>query len=279
MTCSWASRLISLVVDDSDDKTTTFTPLLFNFYLFPQASLSITDFSQLLSVFLSVHLSFLLLLFSPLYPWCFQSFHPASSWINNLFLISLCVFYASLHFSSLFVPFQFPRGLLSFSPVLRNQYFSIRVHSSLSYFTPQPSVPVSSSLSLLVSTSPLLYPHLPSFGILHALLLILTSPLMYSSSISFFFFLFFTFFSSSGWESFCFLCFDIFPLLECCGSHTEWSFPHQSFKSLNFFFFSPCPLVKWRYRALGRVRRRERTDLFQSRDRDNVKFPSHSGRW
>lgn len=240
MTCSWASRLISLVVDDSDDKTTTFTPLLFNFYLFPQASLSITDFSQLLSVFLSVHLSFLLLLFSPLYPWCFQSFHPASSWINNLFLISLCVFYASLHFSSLFVPFQFPRGLLSFSPVLRNQYFSIRVHSSLSYFTPQPSVPVSSSLSLLVSTSPLLYPHLPSFGILHALLLILTSPphvLFF-----YFFFLFLPFSPHLAEIAFAFYVLTFSPSLNAVALTQSEVFLISLSSLWIFFFFLPALL-------------------------------------
>lgn len=136
MTCSWASRLISPVVDDSDDKTTTFTLLLFNFYLFPQALLSITDFSQPLSVFLSVHLSFPFS--SPLlsFPGAFCLFIPPCHELTTFFL-SHCVFYMSLHFSSLFVPSQFPRGLLSLSlSVLWNQYFSICVHSSLSFFYP-----------------------------------------------------------------------------------------------------------------------------------------------
>lgn len=111
MTCSWASRLISPVVDGSDDKTTTFTVLLFNFHLFP---LGLPLHNWFLCAFIclpftSIHLS-------PLFPWCFLSFQPSLSWINILFSYLIVFFYTSLHFSSLFVPFLFPCCLLSFSP-------------------------------------------------------------------------------------------------------------------------------------------------------------------
>lgn len=112
MSCSWASRLISPVVDGSDDKTTTFTVLLFNFHLFP---LDLPLHNWFLCAFIclpftSIHLS-------PLFPWCFfLSFQPSLSWINVPFSYLIVFFYTSLHFSSLFVPFQFPCCLLSFSP-------------------------------------------------------------------------------------------------------------------------------------------------------------------
>lgn len=187
MTCSWASRLISPVVDDSDDKTTTFTLLLFNFYLFPQALLSITDFSQPLSVFLSVHLSFPFS--SPLLssPGAFCLFIPPCHELTTFFL-SHCVFYMSLHFSSLFVPSQFPHGLLSLSlspSCETNTFPSVSIH--LCPFLPCSILCLSLHHSLYLSL-PLLFsifdPDFLSFGILHALLLILTSPFWYSFTFS-----------------------------------------------------------------------------------------------
>lgn len=225
------------MVDGSDDKTTTFPLLLFNFYHFPQAFLSITDLSLLLSVFFSVHLSFPPLSpLSPLFPWCLLSFHPALSWINNLFLISRRVF---LNRSPFFFPYLFPSGSLvaccrSRLPVKPILFPSASIH--LCPILPRSLLPaVSSSLSLLVSASPR-FVSSP-----------LASPLVWYSSRSsshprepapVLFYLV----SSSGWgELFCFRCSHLF-LLECSGSHAERSLSHPSFKPLNFFFLSLCPL-------------------------------------
>lgn len=254
MTCSWASRLISPVVDDSDDKTTTFTLLLFNFYLFPQALLSITDFSQPLSVFLSVHLSFPFS--SPLLssPGAFCLFIPPCHELTTFFL-SHCVFYMSLHFSSLFVPSQFPRGLLSLSlSVLWNQYFSICVHSSLSFFTLQHSLSVSSSLSLLVSASPLFY--------LRSWLPVVWYTSCSSSHPHKSVLVLFYVFSSSGWASFRFRCSHFFLLAAALMQRQVCLI--CLFKSLVLFLHS----AKRHYQALRKVRKRDGADLLQSRDRD-----------
>lgn len=149
MTCSGASRLISLVVDDSDDKTTTFTPLLFNFYLIPQAFLSRTESSQPLSVFRSVHLSPHFPSPLPSSPGAFCLFIPPCHELTTFFL-SHCVFYMSRHFSSLFVPPLIPCGPLSLSrrPVKPTPFHLCPFIFVLFY---PAAVSVSSSLSLLVS--------------------------------------------------------------------------------------------------------------------------------
>lgn len=219
MTCSWASRLISLVVNDSDDKTTTFTLLLFNFYLFPQAFLSITDSSLPLSVFLSVHLSShpSSLLFS-LGAFCLFTLpcHELTT-----FFLSNCVFFIRL---SIFLPYLFPLG--SLVACCR----SLRPVKPILPFIFVLFYPAAFSVCLFIT--PLFcifHPHFPSFGILHALLLILTSPLrlFYLSS-------------SSGWEGA--LAFDVaifFPpwalRLSC-----RVMFPSSAFQV--FEFFSLCPL-------------------------------------
>lgn len=80
----------------------------------PQALLPITDFSQPLSVVLSVHPSFPLS--SPLlsFPGAFCLFIPPRH-ESTTFFLSLCVFsYTPPFFSSSFVPSQSPHGLLSF---------------------------------------------------------------------------------------------------------------------------------------------------------------------
>lgn len=252
MTCSGASRLISLVVDDSDDKTTTFTPLLFNFYLIPQAFLSRTESSQPLSVFRSVHLSPHFPSPLPSSPGAFCLFIPPCHELTTFFL-SHCVFYMSRHFSSLFVPPLIPCGPLSLSrrPVKPTPFHLCPFIFVLFY---PAAVSVSSSLSLLVPASPscISDPNFSLFGILHTLLLIPTSPFWSSY-----------FFCSSGRESFCFPCSHFF-LLECCGSHAERSLPHLPFKSLTFSVHS----AKRHYRALRKVRKREGAELLRSRDRD-----------
>lgn len=173
MSCSWASRLISPVVDGSDDKTTTFTVLLFNFHLFP---LDLPLHNWFLCAFIclpftSIHLS-------PLFPWCFfLSFQPSLSWINVPFSY-LIVFFTHL---SIFLPYLFPFSSPVASCHSPHPVKPMLSHSSLSYFTLQPHLSGSSSLSLLLSAS---YPHFFLFGILHALLLILVSPLCYSFHLS-----------------------------------------------------------------------------------------------
>lgn len=156
--------------------TTTFTLLLFNFYLFPQAFPCITDFSVPLSVFLSVHLSFPFFS-SPLLPWCFLSFHPTLSRINNPFLISLCFF---IHLS-IFLPYLFPfnspvaccRSLRPLKPILfhlRPFVFVLFCPAAISvclFITHSsclclPSfVPLSSLLLVWYSSCPSSHPHEP----------------------------------------------------------------------------------------------------------------------
>lgn len=173
MTCSWASRLISPVVDGSDDKTTTFTVLLFNFHLFP---LDLPLHNWFLCAFIclpftSIHLS-------PLFPWCFFClFSPLCHELTSLFLI-LLGFFTHL---SIFLPYLFPFSSPVASCHSPHPVKPMLSHSSLSYFTLQPHLSGSSSLSLLLSAS---YPHFFLFGILHALLLILVSPLCYSFHLS-----------------------------------------------------------------------------------------------
>lgn len=173
MTCSWASRLISPVVDGSDDKTTTFTVLLFNFHLFP---LDLPLHNWFLCAFIclpftSIHLS-------PLFPWCFFClFSPLCHELTSLFLI-LLFFFTHL---SIFLPYLFPFSSPVASCHSPHPVKPMLSHSSLSYFTLQPHLSGSSSLSLLLSAS---YPHFFLFGILHALLLILVSPLCYSFHLS-----------------------------------------------------------------------------------------------
>lgn len=154
MTCSRASRLISLVVDDSDDKTTTFTPLLFNFYLIPQAFLCRTESSQPLSVFCSVHPSPHSPSPSPSPPGAFCLFIPPCHELTTFFL-SHCVFYMSRHSSSLFVPPPLPCGPLSLS-LSRRPVKPRPFHLCPFIFVPfyPAAVSVSSSLSLLVPASP-----------------------------------------------------------------------------------------------------------------------------
>lgn len=168
------------MVDDSDDKTTTFTLLLFNFFLFPQAFLSITDISVSLSVFLSVDLTSLLLF--PLFFFVF--FTPTCHELTTFFL-SHCVFLYNSPFFFLISSFLVPHCLLSFSQSSETNTFPVWVHSSLSYFTLQPSLSphhsVFSSLPLLFYFP---YPHFSSFSIPHALLLTLTPHLL--SMITFF---------------------------------------------------------------------------------------------
>lgn len=161
--------------------------------------------------------------------------------------------YVSLFFfliCCLSVP-SWPAFVLSF---LWNQYFYVLIHSSLSHFTLQPSLSVSSSLFLHVSAIPLLY-------LLSSLSLIWYSLCSFSPPREFSLVLFYLC-SSSSWQSFCFRCSHFFFLLERCSSHAEWSFPHLPFKSLNFFFLCVClcPLRKSRYRALGKVRQREQAE-------------------
>lgn len=173
MSCSWASRLISPVVDGSDDKTTTFTVLLFNFHLFP---LDLPLHNWFLCAFIclpftSIHLS-------PLFPWCFFClFSPLCHELTSLFLI-LLFFFTHL---SIFLPYLFPFSSPVASCHSPHPVKPMLSHSSLSYFTLQPHLSGSSSLSLLLSAS---YPHFFLFGILHALLLILVSPLCYSFHLS-----------------------------------------------------------------------------------------------
>lgn len=237
MTCSCASRLISLVVDGSDDKTTTFTLLLFNFYLVPQASLSITDFSVPLSVFLSVHLSFP---FSPLlisFPGAFCLFAPPCHELTTFFLSALTFFYICL---SICLPYLYPfnsliaccRSLCPVKPILLHPHPFIFVlfypsAFSVCLFITLPSCPC---LPLFCSLSPRhvsVYPHVLTLSIPHALLLILTSPLLYS-------FIFLLIWLRKLLLSM----FTFFPSWML--AHRAEVFPHSPFKSLNIL--SLCPL-------------------------------------
>lgn len=116
MSCSWASRLISPVVDGSDDKTTTFTVLLFNFHLFP---LDLPLHNWFLCAFIclpftSIHLS-------PLFPWCFFClFSPLCHELTSLFLILLFFLHISPFFF-LICSLSVPLLPLVILPILWNQ--------------------------------------------------------------------------------------------------------------------------------------------------------------
>lgn len=194
------------MVDDSDDKTTTFTLPLFNFFPFPQALLSISDISVPLSVFLSVHLSSLLFVFFA--PTC----HELTTFLSQCVFLHSSPFF--LFICSLSIP---PLAAVALS-VLRNQYFSSVLPFIFVLF-----YPAAFSVCLLIT----LYFHLCLSCFISS---VLTSHRLV------FLVLFFS--PSSAFDD------DIF-FFSSCSSHIERGFSHLPFKSLSCLCSAPCkaPLV------------------------------------